>query len=260
MKRSEISDRDLTPNVENQRLMRNIGIAGILIQILKISLSEGQKNNEDYKDMIMSIYLFLIRFCTENQENQGIVGEHIDFLLKDLDYCPLVIFLVKEIFKNNKGFIASKKMSVVQYIAQRESRMRIDNVQKQHYLMVLKTLSKNQKKNLNKSASEIFSVITTIDDSTIQCFFEHKAEMKQAQSLVTSFKGDIIKYSISLKENEESNEQDTMSKSQALFGYFKIILEYLEKADFFLPFKKSVVEYFYHLIKSKQRDIISSDS
>ena len=260
MKRSEISDKDLAPNIENQKIMKNLGIPGILIQILKISLSEGQKSNEDYQDLIRSIYLCLIRFCTDNQEHQNMVGEHLDFLLKELDFCPLVVFLIKEIFKNNKGFIASKRTSVVQYIAQKEAKLSIDSAQKQYYLMILKTLSRNQNKSLNKTPNEILDITNSVDDSTIQCFFETKEEMEKAKNLVKGFKNDITELSMSAKEKAESTSEHSIPKSQILFGNFKIVLDYLEKSDFFLPFKKSIVEYVYHMIKANQRDIYGSES
>ena len=250
MKRNEVSDKDLIPNTENQRLMRNAGIPKILLQILKISLSKNQKENEDYQDLIRSIYLFLIRFCTDNLDNQNLLGVNMDFLLQRLEDCSLVIFLIKEIFKNNKGFIAAKRQAVVRNIMQKEAKLSDESVQKQHYLMILKTLSKNYNRNSKKSSTEILNIISPVDESTINCFIESQEEIQRAQKLVDDFKSSVTNYSETIKNNKDNMNEIPKTKAQILLGYFKIVMEFLQKVDFFLPFKKSIVEYFYHTLKS----------
>jgi hypothetical protein len=90
------------PNEENQRLLRNIGVTNIIIQILKYNVPETQKFNGDYIDLIKTCYLFLIRFCKHNPSNQLSLQEHIDFFAREIDSCTLAVFLLREIFRDNK--------------------------------------------------------------------------------------------------------------------------------------------------------------
>ena len=260
MKRNEISDKELKPNTENQRLVRNLNIPSVVIQILKISLSESQKLNEDYQDLIRSIYLFLIRFCTEDVANQNMVGEHLDFFLKELDFCPLVIFLIKEIFKNNKGFLAAKKDSVVRYISQKEKKLSVGSTEKHHYLMILKTLSKNHNRASTASPNEILNLISSVDEATMECFFDSQDDVNKAHKLVSGFQKAVIDHSWENQGKEEVKNEVAETRSQNLYGYFKIIYEYLTQSAFFLPFKKTVVEYLYHTLKSRKNDLIDADS
>lgn len=51
----------LVPNAENQRLLKNLGVLNIIIQVLKINASEEIRQNADFNDLLKSVYLFLIR-------------------------------------------------------------------------------------------------------------------------------------------------------------------------------------------------------
>jgi hypothetical protein len=92
--------------------------------------------------LIGAAYLFLIRFCCDNPTNQNLVGENLDLFAKELDTSPLVIFLIKEIFKNNKSFLTGKGQSVVRYIVKKEERLSMNSVEKHYYLMILKSFAK----------------------------------------------------------------------------------------------------------------------
>lgn len=84
-RKNEMGDKELIANSENQRLIRNLGIQNIIVHILKIGISEKQRQNSDYIDLIRAAYLFLIRFCCDNTTNQNLVGEHLDLFAKELD-------------------------------------------------------------------------------------------------------------------------------------------------------------------------------
>lgn len=165
--RQELSKRELTPNYENQRLIRNLGIHEILITLLKVGLTKNQKTNSDYHELINTVYLFLIRFCSDNPNNQNLLGENIDLFAKELDSSPLAIFLIKEIFRNNKHFLTTKGQSAIRYIVQREEKMDIDSIEKHHYLLILKSFAKCKKKIVKKNQTEILMYIASYEEGRI---------------------------------------------------------------------------------------------
>jgi len=61
-KHQDFAKGEIMPNSENQKLLRNLSIHEIILQILKINVSKAQDQKQDYQDLIMSLYLFLVRF------------------------------------------------------------------------------------------------------------------------------------------------------------------------------------------------------
>lgn len=61
--KSEADEEYFIPSTENQRLLRNLGVQAVILQILKANTAEGQKQaNNDFIEITVSAYLFLIRF------------------------------------------------------------------------------------------------------------------------------------------------------------------------------------------------------
>lgn len=59
--KSESYADNFIPNTENQRLLRNLGVLDVILDIVRAN-AERPKANTDFTEVIASAYLFLVRF------------------------------------------------------------------------------------------------------------------------------------------------------------------------------------------------------
>ena len=141
LRKSEFTNEIIVANNENQRLLRNLGAHEIIIEILRYNINQKKKHS-DYEDIIKSAYIFLIRFCKDNSVNQEIIGNHLDIFVKEINSSPLSIYLIKEIFKDNKLYLSSKGQKIIRVIVKKEESIALTMSEKYHYLNTLKTFAR----------------------------------------------------------------------------------------------------------------------
>lgn len=164
-------------------MLRNLGAHEIIIEILRYNISQ-KKTHSDYEDIIKSAYIFLIRFCKDNAVNQELIGEHLDIFVKELNTSPLSIYLIKEIFKDNKLHLSSKGQKIIRLIAKKEETIALSMPDKYRYLDTLKTFARCKNKIVKKNQNEILINISGDDEDQICSHFNTKAGFSKVKSLV----------------------------------------------------------------------------
>ena len=264
LRKSEYSNNLIISNNENQRLLRNLGAHEIIIEIIKYNISQ-KKTHSDYEDIIKSAYIFLIRFWKDNSVNQGLVGEYLDIFIKELNSNPLWIFLIREIFKDNKFYLSIRGPKVVKHIVKKEESIPITLPEKYHYLNTLKTFARCKSKIVKKNQNEILINVSNDDNENIWSYFNTKDGISKIKGIIEKLskakhdqKGDIaeIEFPIELYNLitfldlicvccEGKNEFAEL-KAQSSVWKIKDILQLLQASDQFIPFKFSLVMYLYH--------------
>lgn len=264
-RRGELKSSELLPNQENQRLLRNLGVQNIVVQLLKTSVSDTLKDNEDYTELIKAVYLFLIRFCKDNIINQNLLGEHVEYFSKELDTCSLAIFLIKEIFKNNQAFLTTKAQRIIKFVVQREEDLELNSPEKHHYLNILKAFAKCKNKIVKKNQNEILLYIAKKDEGTICSLFNTQEGRAKARVYLSEFGKSVQDGSAGILEVLIPPEiynmvcfmdliciccdgKNEVAESRAQQSVLDMagIYEFLQMSENFIPLKKTIVEYFYH--------------
>ena len=224
-----------------------------------------KKTQSDYEDIIKSAYIFLIRFCKDNAVNQSLVGEYLDIFVKEIDSNPLSIYLIREIFKDNKVYLSLKGSKLVKYIVKKEENIPISMPEKYHYLDTLKTFSKCKTRIVKKNQNEILISLANEDEGSIWSYFNTKLGIAKVKSLIEKVskvkhdtKGDSEELEFPIELYNLINFIDLVwvwcegknefAELKAQTSIWKIgdILELLQISDQFIPFKLSLVMYLYH--------------
>ena len=197
LRKSEFTNETIVANNENQRLLRNLGAHEIIIEILRYNINQ-KKNHSDYEDIIKSAYIFLIRFCKDNVVNQEIIGNHLDIFVKEINSSPLSIYLIKEIFKDNKLHLSSDGQKIIRVIVKKEESISLTMSEKYHYLDTLKTFARCKAKIVKKNQNEILINISGEEEGQICSYFNTNGGIAKVKSLVEKIskakhdmKGDI---------------------------------------------------------------------
>ena len=91
----------------------------------------------------------------------------MDYFLKKIDSCSLVVFLIKEIFRNNKNFLILEGPRVIRYITVREEKLPLDSIERFHLLNILKVFVKCKGKIVLKNQNEILIQLASIEEEKI---------------------------------------------------------------------------------------------
>ena len=265
IKSGESAEDQLIPNAENQRLLKNLGVLNIIIQVLKINASEDIRENADFNDLLKSVYLFLIRFCKDNLVNQNLLGEYVDFFIKEIGSSPLVIFLIREIFKNNKHHLTTKGQKVIRYIVEQEEELDLNSIEKFHYLNILKTFTKCKNKIVKKNQNEILMQISGKDDDKLCSFFNTKEGRSKIKKLLQGFDkapshDDSSRFDVEVPTEVynlvmfmdlicmccDGKNEIAEAKAQTSVCDLESVYELMLASEEFIPLKTTIVEYFYH--------------
>ena len=94
-----------TLNRENQRLLRNRGCHRSVLEMIQFIVEPEVEQMDSYAELIDQCYLFLIRFCRQNTQNQSVLFQYIETFLQDMASSVLAVCLVKELYRHNKNFL-----------------------------------------------------------------------------------------------------------------------------------------------------------
>ena len=196
---------DEIANIENQRLFRNLGVQDIIMQILR--LNSHLYKMEDYINLSDAIYVFLIRFCRENTANQEKLSDYIEFYVEQISESPLAIYLIREIFKDNKFFLTTKGQKTIKCIVRKEETIKISSIQKYQFFKILKTFVKCKTKIVKKNQIEILTQLTGSEDYKICSLFNTTEGLQKLKILVEIMdKADHDDYNGDQQEVKVSNE------------------------------------------------------
>ena len=176
--------KDEMANIENQRLFRNLGVQDIIMQILKLNSYKNQYKIEDYRDLYNAIYVFLIRFCRDNTANQEKLSDYIEFYVEQISESPLAIYLIREIFKDNKFFLTTKGQKTIKCIVRKEETIELSSIQKYQFFKILKTFVKCKTKIVKKNQIEILTQLVGSEDYKICSLFNTAEGLQKLKILV----------------------------------------------------------------------------
>ena len=107
---------------------------------------------------MIECYIFLIRFCRGNQQNQAILHEHLESY--DLTN-PAGVFLIQEIFRHNKKFLFQNVQKIIKQIVKLAEDCPVDTITKSSYMKVLKVFVKYRNKIVKPNQTEIVILLTS---------------------------------------------------------------------------------------------------
>ena len=274
------------PNKQMQRMVRNIGLEQLIIDILRFDIDnfckfrESGERDIDTQNQILILkkcYTILAKFCAQNQQNQILLQEYLEevFLVHARIMPDIGVPLLFEyLFLNNKVILlnATLLQRTIETLVRTVEIIPIGLVYKISYIECMKVMTKYKERIYKINQTIIATEICSRDYQNILFSYQEEDDQEHFAELVRSFNQSvqqqqlnnakieiplelsyfsIVLHILGITTEEKNNATESKCQSQFPLEHLKLLLDLTEDCWYI---RKNICFYLYNVYFDTERE------